>query len=68
VQEHGGYSAHGLVPSIDWRIAHHKDPDCFAVSKVVDGAFKPMYGKPGKPYVCFRDDLKTLPAKAAVSG
>jgi branched-chain amino acid transport system substrate-binding protein len=62
------YNAHGLVPSIDWRIAHHKDPDCFAVSKVVDGAFKPVYGKPGKPFVCFRDNLKTLPAKPAVSG
>ena len=29
--------------------------------KIVDGKFKPVFGKPGKPFLCFPDDLKKMP-------
>ena len=62
------YDADGLVPPIDWRVAHRTDPDCFAVSKVIHGGFEPVYGKPGKPYLCFDDDAKKLPENPPLSG
>jgi branched-chain amino acid transport system substrate-binding protein len=62
------YGAHGMIAPIDWGIAHKSDPDCFVVSKVVGGAIKPVYGKRGKPFVCFPDDLKKIPENPPVSG
>jgi hypothetical protein len=37
------------------------------VLKVVDGKFKPVYGKKGKPFVCFPDNLKKMPKNPQVS-
>ncbi len=62
------YDADGLVPPVDWRIADRKEPSCFAVSKIVKGAFTPVYGKPGRPFVCFSDDAKRLPENPVLSG
>jgi len=61
------YTAGGLVPAVDWRTAHQEDIECFVVSKVVDGKFKPVFGKKGKPFVCFPSTLKKMPAKPQVS-
>jgi branched-chain amino acid transport system substrate-binding protein len=62
-----GYTAGGLIPAIDWTTAHQKETECFAIMKVVDGGFRPVFGKPGKPFVCFPDTLKKMPAKPQVS-
>ena len=49
------YTADGIVPAINWTTAHEKMIECYAVEKVVDGGFKPVYGKKGKPFLCFPD-------------
>jgi ABC-type branched-subunit amino acid transport system substrate-binding protein len=61
------YTAAGLVPPINWTTAHEKDVECFAVEKVVDGGFKPVFGKKGKPFVCFPATLKKMPLNPQVS-
>ncbi len=61
------YTAGGLVPSINWTTAHQTDVTCFAVEKVVDGKFKPVFGKPGKPFVCLPPTLKKMPTNPQVS-
>jgi branched-chain amino acid transport system substrate-binding protein len=61
------YTAGGLVAPIDWSVAHEEQIDCYAVLKVVDGKMKPVYGKKGKPFLCFPDNLKKMPANPKVS-
>jgi ABC-type branched-subunit amino acid transport system substrate-binding protein len=61
------FTADGIVPPIDWTTAHDTDNICFEVSKIVDGKFKPVFGEPGKPFMCFPKDLKTIPAKPQLS-
>jgi ABC-type branched-subunit amino acid transport system substrate-binding protein len=61
------YTAAGLIAPLDWTTAHRDQIDCYAVLKVVDGKFKPVYGKKGKPFLCFPDGLKKLPANPKVS-
>ena len=60
------YTAKGLLPGVDWTKAHENDYDCAAIMKIVDGKFKPVFGKPGKPFVCFDDAASKLPNKPAV--
>jgi ABC-type branched-subunit amino acid transport system substrate-binding protein len=62
-----GYTAGGLIPPLNWTTAHTKQIDCYAVLKVVDGKFKPVYGKKGKPFLCFPDSLKKMPKDPQVS-
>ena len=63
------YTAGGIVPPINWTTAHQKDVECFAVEKVVNGGFKPVFGKKGKPFVCFpeqpEEDARRSPRSAA---
>ncbi len=61
------YTAAGLIPSINWTTAHQKDVTCFAAEKVVNGGFKPVFGKPGKPFICFPASLKKMPTTPQVS-
>jgi ABC-type branched-subunit amino acid transport system substrate-binding protein len=61
------YTAGGIIPPLDWRTAHRDQIDCYAVLKVVDGKFKPVYGKKGKPFLCFPDNLKKMPENPKVS-
>jgi ABC-type branched-subunit amino acid transport system substrate-binding protein len=61
------YTAGGIVAPINWTTAHHKDVECTAILKVVDGGFKPEYGKKGKPFVCFPSNLKKMPKNPQVS-
>ena len=55
------YTAQGFLPPVDWTTAHEDDQDCMALLKIVDGKFKPQYGEPGKPFLCFGSDLKKVP-------
>jgi hypothetical protein len=54
------YRAGGIIPGIDWTIAHDRpsDEDCFATLQVRNRALVPVFGQPGKPFVCF--DLKDV--------
>jgi branched-chain amino acid transport system substrate-binding protein len=61
------YTAGGLIPPLDWTTAHTNQIECSAVLKVVDGKFKPVYGKKGKPFLCFPDNLKKMPKNPPVS-
>ncbi len=60
------YTANGFVPPIDWTTAHEDDQDCTALVKIVDGKFKPVFGRKGKPFLCFPDDLDTIPKNPEV--
>jgi hypothetical protein len=55
------FTAKGLLSGVDWTTAHENDYDCAAIMKIVDGKFKPVFGKPGKPFVCFSDTATKLP-------
>jgi len=61
------YTAGGIVAPINWGTAHNKDIECFAIEKVVNGGFTPVFGKKGKPFVCFPSTLKTIPKNPKVS-
>jgi len=60
------FTAKGFVPPVDWTTAHENDQDCWAITKIVDGGFKPVFGKPGKPFICFPDDAQTMPKNPEV--
>jgi ABC-type branched-subunit amino acid transport system substrate-binding protein len=49
------YNADGLLPGIDWTIAHSAEwnPPCAAYSVVRDKQFVPTYGQKDKPFLCF---------------
>jgi hypothetical protein len=62
------YNAGGLIANLDWTMVHQQQVTCYAVSKIVNGGFKPMFGQPGKPFVCFPRDEKTIPVNPPTSG
>jgi branched-chain amino acid transport system substrate-binding protein len=62
------FDAGGLLPPIDWTTAHERQGDCFAVLKVEGGKFKPVFAERGKPFMCFPDDLTTIPNKPELAG
>ena len=50
------YTADGIAPTgVDWTIAHSDvgPEDCAALLKVIGGKLEPVFGEPGKPFVCF---------------
>jgi ABC-type branched-subunit amino acid transport system substrate-binding protein len=53
------WDAGGLLPDVDWTRAHTEqaDPVCGAISQIEGDAFVPVFGEPGKPFVCL--DLGT---------
>ena len=57
------YTADGILGPVDWTKQHTGDPDvtCTVESKVVDGRFEPVFGKKGKPFICFPKDPATVP-------
>lgn len=61
------WDSHGIREPVDWTIAHTGIADdeegCNAYVKVEDGEFVPVFGEPGKPFVCFpyRLTLDELP-------
>ena len=63
------WTADGLLPGVDWTTAHYEtaDPSCGAVSQVDGDSFKPVFGKPGKPFVCIPLDAKDV-SEAKITG
>jgi ABC-type branched-subunit amino acid transport system substrate-binding protein len=61
------YTANGLLAGTDWTKAHEEPNPCYAMLKVVDGKPKPVFGKPGKPFVCLPPTLKKIPANPPVA-
>jgi ABC-type branched-subunit amino acid transport system substrate-binding protein len=63
------WRAGGVVPPVNWTVAHDQFPDplCQATVRVQGGKFVPVFGDPGKPFTClsFNGDL---PAKAPTVG
>jgi ABC-type branched-subunit amino acid transport system substrate-binding protein len=57
------WDADGLIPGVDWSIAHTGDtPEtCITVLKIEGGKFVPKYQEPGKPFVCFDNRDQSLP-------
>jgi branched-chain amino acid transport system substrate-binding protein len=62
------YNADGLIAPVDWTKAHQQSPSCYAWSKVENGKFKPVFGQPGKPFLCFPADLTSIPANPEAVG
>ena len=48
------WDADGLLAGVDWTKAHtdQADPACAAFSRIEGDAFVPVFGEPGKPFVC----------------
>ena len=67
------YNADGILPGLDWTKQHgdphldqYKTPDdCFAMTKIVNKKFEPVFTTPGKPFICFPDSSRapTVPDK-----
>jgi ABC-type branched-subunit amino acid transport system substrate-binding protein len=55
------YTAGGILPPIDWTIAHKQQDTCYAWLKISNGAFKPVFGQPGKPFLCYPPSLTAIP-------
>jgi hypothetical protein len=62
------FTADGLLPGVNWTLAHQQQDTCYAISKIANGAFKPVFGKPGKPFVCLPSTLAKIPANPEVKG
>jgi len=64
------YTAGGILPGIDWTVAHTGDPPrlCYALLEVVGQHLEPRFGAPGKPFICFDRDARTVPDQPARSG
>ncbi len=51
------FTAGGVTPAIDWRVAHDASPrTCSAYVVAQGGKFELRFAEPDKPYVCFRQD------------
>jgi branched-chain amino acid transport system substrate-binding protein len=63
------WDADGVLPTVDWTKAHTElvSPRCLSVLKVENGRYVPLYGEPGKPFICLERE-GTLPDKAPVLG
>jgi branched-chain amino acid transport system substrate-binding protein len=57
------WTADGLIPGVDWTIAHDQRPPepCYAISKIENSAFVPQFGEPGRPFICFDVEAAELP-------
>jgi branched-chain amino acid transport system substrate-binding protein len=62
------YNADGLIANVDWTKAHQEASGCFSYLKVENGKFKPVFGKSGKPFLCFPADLQTIPRNPQAVG
>ena len=68
VNQMTSYSGDGLVAPVDWTKAHQTAPSCFAWLKVENGKFKPVFGEPDKPFLCFPADLTSIPKNPETVG
>ena len=59
INELTDFTADGIRSPQDWTKLHAADeaaPGCTAIIQVQDGAFVPVFGEPGKPFLCFEND------------
>ncbi|MGH9032870.1 MAG: ABC transporter substrate-binding protein [Acidimicrobiia bacterium] len=59
INELTDFTADGIVPAQDWTKLHEADPrsdGCTAIVQVQGGEFVPVFGEPGKPFVCFENN------------
>jgi ABC-type branched-subunit amino acid transport system substrate-binding protein len=56
------YDANGILPGIDWTIAHRDDPRqvCYVLLQVEQGKLVPRFGEAAKPFICFDRTAATL--------
>jgi ABC-type branched-subunit amino acid transport system substrate-binding protein len=57
------WDADGLIPGVDWSIAHESlgNISCISLVKIENGQFVPQLQQPGKPYLCLDRTSDTLP-------
>lgn len=59
INEMTDFTADGIRAPQDWTTLHEANPNglgCTAIIQVQDGEFVPVFGEPGKPFVCFEAD------------
>jgi len=63
------YTGLGLTANQDWTVEHTADGDqlCSALSQIENGAFVPVFGEPGAPFVCFEKDAAAIPETPIIS-
>ena len=57
INQINGYTADGIEPAVNWSFDGHQPGHeaCTAYVLVVNGVFKPVFGKPGQPFACTQD-------------
>jgi ABC-type branched-subunit amino acid transport system substrate-binding protein len=52
------WTADGIKLPTNWTVEHTASTGdaCFAAVKIEGGAFKPVFGEPGKPFVCMKEN------------
>ena len=63
------YDVMGLSADLDWTVEHTDDADplCSAISQIEGGAFVPVFGEPGAPFVCFEKGATAIPETPIIS-
>jgi ABC-type branched-subunit amino acid transport system substrate-binding protein len=62
------YTADGFIAPVDWTKAHQQASGCFTWVKIVNNKFKPMFGQPGKPFLCIPPGTTSIPANPQAVG
>lgn len=64
------WTAGGVKLGTDWTIEHEKSKgdSCTAFVKIENGRFVPVFGQPGKPFICMKDDDTQAPSNAQAEG
>ena len=62
------YTADGLIAPSTGRRPTRPLPGCVSWVKVENGKFKPVFGQPGKPFLCLPADLTSIPANPEAVG
>lgn len=62
VNQMTNYTADGFIAPVDWTKAHQQASGCFTWVKIVNSKFKPMFGQPGKPFLCIPPGATSIPA------
>ncbi len=68
VNQMTNYNADGLIAPVDWTKAHQQASGCFTWVKVENGTFQPVFGQPGKPFLCIPAGTTSIPANPQAVG
>lgn len=65
------YTAQGLIPGLDWTVEHTADAPraCSALLQIDGdaGEFVPVFGEPGRPFICFDTSATEVPEQPEIS-